>query len=296
MINEAFFSLNLLSYIIKTTHYTLAVLVQTHLSDDFFFWPITAACLLVTKTQRGKAESSMFMFSLVLYQFCSHLIGAEIASNAASAQLSVKQRAWLKENGPGWPCSLGNGLWARRGVPIETSLPSQTSSFALGCACCQKRGRQCALGTVGSPGVHIHLGSFLLASAPTHQSPMYPRLKAKHIIVSTDWIQMCVRHTLSLFPSPSCAPPPLTQAQPCSIFSKCVYRCRHITQTRVHTKTSLLHREKESFKVQGLTKQPLGRAECFQGDGWALLRDCVATLPNLKWLDQIDFRQMRQLM
>lgn len=177
MINEAFFSLNLLSYIIKTTHYTLAVLVQTHLSDDFFFWPITAACLLVTKTQRGKAESSMFMFSLVLYQFCSHLIGAEIASNAASAQLSVKQRAWLKENGPGWPCSLGNGLWARRGVPIETSLPSQTSSFALGCACCQKRGRQCALGTVGSPGVHIHLGSFLLASAPLTRALCTPDLR-----------------------------------------------------------------------------------------------------------------------
>lgn len=40
------------------------------------------------------------------------------------------------------------------------------------CAC-QKGGCQCALGAVGSPGVYIHLGSLLLASAPTNQSPLH---------------------------------------------------------------------------------------------------------------------------
>lgn len=68
------------------------------------------------------------MFSLVLQWFCSHLTGAEAVSSVDSAQLSAEQRAKPRENSPGWPSSLGKGLWAQWGVQTETSLPSQTSS------------------------------------------------------------------------------------------------------------------------------------------------------------------------
>lgn len=51
-------------------------------------------------------------------------------------------------------------------------LPRPTRLCSDVCAC-QKGGCQCALGAVGSPGVYIHLGSLLLASAPTNQSPLH---------------------------------------------------------------------------------------------------------------------------
>ncbi len=125
----------------------------------------------------------------------------------------------------------------------------------IGCACCQKgavsvcSAQWGALESISISAAFSWLQPPLTRALCTDQRR---RLKAKHIILSTDWIQMRV-HTLS-FALLLMLALSVTHKWPCRIFCKCVLRRRRITQTRVHTEISLLHRERESFKVEALTK------------------------------------------
>lgn len=189
------------------------------------------------------------------------------------------------------------------------------------CAC-QKGGCQCALGAVGSPGVYIHLGSLLLASAPTNQSPLH-RSGTADSGPNTSYFPLSgYRCTLAHTDTH-----PLASALPLAFHHLSVARRRpggsvHCAGVRTsnlnkiffvlfcffsHSSHSFTGSEKAS-KCSPSAKSPLGReggTECFQGDGWATAEGLWRSQrppppplppPHLKWPDQIDFRQTRQSM
>lgn len=98
------------------------------------------------------------------------------------------------------------------GAPAETSLPSQTSSFVLGCARCQKGAVSVCSAQRGA------LESISISAASSRLRPPLTRtlctdqhggLKAKYIILSTDWIQMHTRthtHTRAHMHACCCSP------------------------------------------------------------------------------------------
>lgn len=151
------------------------------------------------------------------------------------------------------------------GFPTETSLPSQTSSFVLGCACCQKGAVSVCSAQWGAlESISISAASSWLHTPLTRAlcTDQHSRLKAKHIILSTDWIQMrALFFFFFFFFSPSlfllssrtrCLSVTYKWAR--SIICKSVLRCRRATQTRVHTQISLLDRRRDDFKVQAPAK------------------------------------------
>lgn len=80
--------------------------------------------------------------------------------------IAERKQLWLAFYSGKWSVgSTGGSDWDL------TAFPDQLVCARM--CVLPKGGRQCVLSTVGSSGVCIHLGSLLLASTPTNQSPLH---------------------------------------------------------------------------------------------------------------------------
>lgn len=91
----------------------------------------------------------------------SHSLTVSRAENVVE-----RKRPWLAfQSGKRSVGSMGGLGWDLAAFPNQLVCARMCALPKGGC--------QCALCTVGSPGVHIHLCSLLLASTPTNQSPLH---------------------------------------------------------------------------------------------------------------------------